>query len=148
MLAWITDFLLNHSQCVKLASSFSRLMSVLSGVPQGSVLGPTLFLFVNDVSDIFISLAVSLKLYADDIKLCSCYHVTSTCENDLSVAINRLCEWSDTWLLSIAAHHKCLHVISAVIGGLSKTWVLWLITILNFISTYPWLTVRLHSGQG
>ena len=32
--------------------------------------------------------------------------VTSTCDNDLSVAINRLCEWSDTWQLSIAAH-KC-----------------------------------------
>ena len=57
---------------------------------------------------------MSLKLYVDDIKLYSCYDVTSTCENDLCVAINRQCEWSDTWLLSIAAH-KCLHVISAVI---------------------------------
>jgi len=70
-------------------------------------LGPTLFLlFVNDVSDIFNNLAVSFKLYADDIKLYSCYDVTSTCENDLSVAINRLCEWSDIWQLSIATHKR------------------------------------------
>ena len=48
------------------------------------------------MSDIFNNLAVSFKLY-------SCYDVTSTCDNDLSVAINRLCEWSDTWQLSIAA---------------------------------------------
>jgi len=38
LLAWITDFLSNRSQCAKLGNSFSQLMSVLSGVPQGSVL--------------------------------------------------------------------------------------------------------------
>ena len=66
----------------------------MSGVPQGSVIGPTLLLlFVNDVIDIFDNLAVSFKLYADDIKLYSCYNITSSCD-DLSVAINRLYNWS------------------------------------------------------
>ena len=47
----------------------------MSGVPQGSLIGPTLFLlFVNDVINIFDNLAVSFKLYADDIKLYSCYN--------------------------------------------------------------------------
>ena len=61
-------------------------------MPQGSVIGPTLFLlFVNDVIDVFDNVAVSFKLYADDIKLYSCYNITSSCEcDDLSVAINRL----------------------------------------------------------
>ena len=62
----------------------------MSGVPQGSVICPTLFLlFVNDVIDIFDNRAVSFKLYADDIKLHSCYNITSSCD-DSSVAINRL----------------------------------------------------------
>jgi len=44
-----------------------------SGVPQGSVLGPTLFLlFINDICDIFDGLHIKCKLYADDIKLYSC----------------------------------------------------------------------------
>ena len=78
-------------------------ISVLSGVPQGSVIGPTLFvLFVNDVNDVFDNLAVSFNLYADDIKLYSCYNITSSCD-DLSVAINRLYDWSVT----LAVDYSC-----------------------------------------
>ena len=40
---WITAFLTNHSQSVKIANSLSESIWVYSGVPQGSVLGPTVF---------------------------------------------------------------------------------------------------------
>jgi len=91
-------------------------------VPQGSVIGPTLFLlFINDVIDIFDNLAVSLKLYADDIKLYSCYNITSSCD-DLSVAINRLYDWSVTWQLTIAVQkcftcRICRHRLSSLFQG-------------------------------
>ena len=62
-------------------------------------------LFINDFSNIFDDLAVSFKLLSDDIKLYSCYNVTSSGDT-LSVAITRLCEWSDIWQLSIAVQ-KC-----------------------------------------
>ena len=92
LLAWINNFLQNRSQFVVLRNCQSEPIPVISGVPQGSVLGPTLFLlYINDVSVIFENLAVTCKLYADDTKLYSCY-TTTDCEfiQDLSDAIERL----------------------------------------------------------
>jgi len=122
LLAWMTDFLSNRSQCVRLGNSLSQPISVLSGVPQGSVIGPTLFLlFVNDVIDIFDNFAVSFKLYVDDIKLYSCYNIASSCD-DLSVAINRLHDWSVTWQLTISVQkcftcRICSHKLSSLLQG-------------------------------
>jgi hypothetical protein len=107
LLSWIKAFLNGRSQSVMLNGYQSDLISVISGVPQGSVLGPTLFLlYINDVSNIFQNLSVTCKLYADDIKLYSCYTTNSQSVHDLSEAIERLTAWSHTWQLSLAAN-KC-----------------------------------------
>ena len=66
LLNWIRNFLSSRSQYVKINNSKSNLLPVTSGVPQGSVLGPMLFIyFINDLPDIC---SVDTKIYADDTK--------------------------------------------------------------------------------
>ena len=64
---WIEAFLLKRKQRVVLGEHKSEWLDVLSGVPQGSVLGPLLFLiFINDMSSLVEHFC---KLFADDTKL-------------------------------------------------------------------------------
>jgi len=72
--------------CVLVAASLQKI-PVISGVPPGSVPGPTLFLlYINDVADIFSDLSVSLSLFADDLKLYTCYKIDAL-HNDLHTAV-------------------------------------------------------------
>ena len=64
---WIRQFLTGRRQRVGMAESFSRWLDLLSGVPQGSVLGPVLFVcYTNDLPDDITSF---VYLYVDDTKV-------------------------------------------------------------------------------
>ena len=61
---WITDFLANRIQTVVVDGECSYTASVQSGIPQGTVLGPSLFLFyINDIAD---SLNAKVRLFANN----------------------------------------------------------------------------------
>ena len=69
MLDWIEDFLRNRRQRVVMGETESEWGDILSGVPQGSVLGPILFvIYINDLPD---GLESTFKMYADDSKIIS-----------------------------------------------------------------------------
>ena len=69
MLKFLTNYLKNRPQRVGMENELSEPQNVLSGVPQGSILGPLLFtLFINDISD-GISDGTSMCLFADDTKI-------------------------------------------------------------------------------
>ena len=67
---WIHNYLAERYQKVVLNGECSQVSHVLSGVPQGSILGPLLFLiYIDDITDIALSPESKLVLYADDILL-------------------------------------------------------------------------------
>jgi hypothetical protein len=74
----IKSYLDNRIQCVLFKGCFSDFKSVCNGVPQGSILGPLLFiLYINDLPSILNSEILSCYLYADDI----CLTVSSIVQN-------------------------------------------------------------------
>ena len=70
LIDWITSFLLGREMRVSVKDKLSRPRSVSSGVPQGSVLGPLLFLVYID--SIASKLCSEYKIFADDLKLYAC----------------------------------------------------------------------------
>ena len=99
----------NRRQLVRVNDSSSRNEAVTSGVPQGSVLGPILFLiYINDLADVLKDCHVSI--FADDTKLY--LKADSRCDsNKIQRDINRVKSWCDAWQLSLAPT-KCtiLHI--------------------------------------
>ena len=66
-LCWIEQWLTDRRQCVVVDGEVSNWKSVLSGVPQGSVLGPLLFLiYINDLDD---NITSNVLKFADDAKV-------------------------------------------------------------------------------
>ena len=100
---WIENWLKDREQRVVLLGCNSEWIRVKSGVPQGSVLGPLLFLiYINDIDDLVSS---NLLKFADDTKV---FRIVST-PNDidkLQYDLMNLCKWSDDWMMLFNAD-KC-----------------------------------------
>ena len=99
---YITDFkkkkeLFNSffaNQCF-LINNNSQLPNVKAGVPQGSILGPLLFLiYINDVAD---GLSSNTKAFADDTSLFSVIHDSVTTILELNGNLSRIKQWACQW---------------------------------------------------
>ena len=105
---WIGNFLEDREQRVVIKNCHSTWKRVVSGVPQGSVLGPTLFLiYINDVLD---NLSSKGKLFADDAKI---YRKMDSTQDRylLQDDLNKLHTWSQKWLMGFnQAKCKVMHM--------------------------------------
>jgi hypothetical protein len=97
---WVKNFLSNHKQRVQLNGSFSKWHNVMSGIPQGSVLGPVLFvLFINDLP---LNVESDVCMFADDTKL---YREIAN-QIDIKIIqndINNLFKWSEKCLFALSS---------------------------------------------
>ena len=93
---WVEDYLQNRSQFVEINGKKSQWLPVTSGIPQGSVLGPLLFLiYINDLPE---NVNSTVYMYADDTKI---YREIQS-DDDYEVLqrdLETLKTWSDRWLL-------------------------------------------------
>ena len=99
----VQDFIVGRKQRVKVNGIPSTWAEVISGIPQGSVLGPILFvLFISDLPD---TISSKVHIFAYDTKV----YMRVASDDDkakLQDDINSLVQWSDTWKLRFNAD-KC-----------------------------------------
>ena len=98
ILGWTKAFLSGRTQCVVLNEVKSKIARVTSGIPQGSVLGPILFvIYINDMPEVVDKDSI-VYLFADDTKVFR--HIKSQEDTiQLQSDINNLLQWSEKWLL-------------------------------------------------
>ena len=97
-LEWIKSFLLGRSQRVQVNGEKSGWADVISGVPQGTVLGP--FLFITYINDIVCNLNSKIKLFADDAVM---YREIWSSQDEVTFQndIDSITDWAKTWQMSL-----------------------------------------------
>jgi hypothetical protein len=110
---WIKQFVTGRTQRVCIGDGRSSWVPVRSGVPQGSVLGPLLFLLYVD--DIRMHVDCDMVMFADDLKLWIPINTVAD-EQRMQTNLDALQEWTDKWLLNFNTT-KCvtLHLSSSAV---------------------------------
>ena len=97
LLTWFESYLDQRFQRVVLEGSFSEYKEVKAGVPQGSILGPMLFLIY--INDIVRDIESSIKLFADDTTLYLIVEDPIPAANLMDGDLDKVQEWANTWLV-------------------------------------------------
>ncbi len=108
LIKWIEDYLKDRKQQVKINNSTSSWQNVTSGIPQGSVIGPILFvIYINDLPDLLKS---TVYIFADDTKIFKIIKEEKD-RDTLQKDLDSLNNWSETWLLKFHPDKcKFLHI--------------------------------------
>jgi hypothetical protein len=101
LLLWFKDYLSERYQKVVIRGQHSVSGLIQAGVPQGSVLGPLLFLiYINDLTEVT---RANIKLFADDTSLYLDFDDPNTAANVLNVDLHNIQNWASQWLIKFSA---------------------------------------------
>ena len=95
---WFANYLTDRKQQVQIENISSDMLSVDAGVPQGSILGPLLFLVY--INDIVRNIQANIRLFADDTSLSILVNSPNEAANILNNDLNTISLWANTWLVS------------------------------------------------
>jgi hypothetical protein len=108
---WFKSYLSNRTQRVVIKDSLSNISQLKAGVPQGSVLGPLLFLvFINDIADGMTGLG---RLFADDTSIGHISNDKDSLQNMVNLDLAYLKDWSKRWLVKFNQNKTEIMVFSA-----------------------------------
>ena len=101
LLDWLADYLHDRQQRVCLNGEFSDWGVIRAGIPQGSILGPLLFLiFINDITEVVNF--TKIRLFADDTCLFITVDNRQQAKQCVDADLNAIHEWSLKWLVSFS----------------------------------------------
>jgi hypothetical protein len=99
LLSWIKSYLTNRKQRVVIDGNTSDWKDAEAGVPQGSVLGPLLFLvYINDITD---NIQSTCFLYANDTSLLEIVEDPQLTSTKLNSDLTNISKWTRDWLVTI-----------------------------------------------
>ena len=105
-LCWFKNFFTGRTHQTKVGCALSEFADLLSGVVQGSGIGPVMFLiFIDGLAKLLEQSHITVKLFADDVKLY--LKITGTDDaKRLQLALDLIADWAQAWQLSVSVG-KC-----------------------------------------
>jgi len=108
LLIWLKNFLTGRTHQTKVGCDLSDVAELLSGIVQGSGMGPCMFLiYINELLTELSKYNITVKAFADDVKM----YVQILDDLDvqrLQLAVDVLCQWATSWQLSISINKCCV----------------------------------------
>ena len=98
VLVWFKSYLTNRKQRVVLPGAVSDWIFIHAGVPQGSILGPLLFLVY--INDIVLDIGSNIRLFADDTSVYIVVDDSVTAAACINADLGRITQWAAKWLVT------------------------------------------------